>query len=88
MIARGNWKNEDFDRIEFCSDYDIEGLDTNNVTYGIGVPLIAVRKCKEGVDPAEQYYPEGLSFPITALLRLPRLEYEPTILQNSATIAS
>ncbi len=70
VIARGNWKNEDFDRIEFCSDYDIEGLDTNNVTYGIGVPLIAVRKCKEGVDPAEQYYPEGLSFPITALLRV------------------
>ncbi|MFO0924854.1 MAG: alpha/beta fold hydrolase [Pirellulales bacterium] len=70
VIAKGNWKNEDFDHIEFCNDYDVKGLDTANVTYGVGVPLIAVRKKQVGIDRAEDYYPDGLSFPITALLRV------------------
>ncbi len=70
VVAKGNWQNEDFDHIEFCSDYEVKGLDTANVTYGVGVPLIAVRKKQVGIDKAEDYYPDGLSFPITALLRV------------------
>jgi len=68
--AKGGWHDDDFDRFEFCNDYKVEGLDTTNVGYGIGVPLIAVRKKHDGMDPAEQYYPDGLSFPVTAVLRV------------------
>ncbi len=70
VVNKGSWHNEDFDRIEFCSDFDISGLDSTNVTYGIGVPLIAVRRPHQGEEELEQYYPEGLSFPVTALLRV------------------
>jgi pimeloyl-ACP methyl ester carboxylesterase len=70
VVARGNWQEEDFDHFEFCSDYKVEGLDSTNVGYGIGVPMIAVRKKKLGTDAAEKYYPDGLSFPVTALLRV------------------
>lgn len=70
VVARGNWQEDDFDHFEFCSDYKVEGLDSTNVGYGIGVPMIAVRKKKLGTDNAEKYYPDGLSFPVTALLRV------------------
>ncbi len=68
--VKGNWRNEDFERFEFVSDYKLEGLAVSGVTYGLGVPLIAVRRERDESDPREKYYPEGLSFPVTALLRV------------------
>ncbi len=70
VVARGGWSEEDFERFEFCSDYKVEGLDSTNVGYGIGVPLIAVRKKRASEEKADCYYPDGLSFPVTALLRV------------------
>lgn len=71
-IVRGNWRNEDFDRFEFVSNFQLDGLAGTGTTYGLGVPLIAVRKAGNPDDPREKYYPEGLSFPVTALLRVVR----------------
>ncbi|QDV21744.1 esterase/lipase family protein [Aureliella helgolandensis] len=68
--VRGKWGNADFERFEFVSDYELEGLPASGLTYGLGVPLIAVRKKGDPSDPREQYYPDGLSFPVTALLRV------------------
>lgn len=70
VTSRGKWQDEDFDHVEFCSDYQVKGLDTSNVTYGIGVPLIAVRRKRPETNQLEEYYPDGLSFPVTALLRV------------------
>ncbi len=70
VVARGGWSEEDFERFEFCSDYKVEGLDSTNIGYGIGVPLIAVRKKHTLEEKADCYYPDGLSFPVTALLRV------------------
>ncbi len=70
VVSRGNWQEEDFDRFEFCSDYKVEGLDSINVGYGIGVPMIAVRKKNVEENAAEDHYPDGLSFPVTAMLRV------------------
>ncbi|MDZ4848847.1 MAG: hypothetical protein SGI77_06110 [Pirellulaceae bacterium] len=70
VVARGSWSEEDFERFEFCSDYKVEGLDSTNIDYGIGVPLIAVRKKRTNEEAADRYYPDGLSFPVTALLRV------------------
>ena len=68
--VKGNWRNEDFERFEFVSDYKLERLDVSGLSYGLGVPLIAVRKKNSPDDPREKYYPDGLSFPVTALLRV------------------
>ncbi len=69
-LVRGQWNEDDFERFEFVSDYEVEGLPTSGLTYGLGVPLIAVRREGNPQDPREDYYPDGLSFPVTALLRV------------------
>lgn len=71
-VVRGNWHNEDFEHFEFVSDFKLDGLPSSGVTYGLGVPLIAVRKKGDPGDSREKYYPDGLSFPVTALLRVVR----------------
>jgi pimeloyl-ACP methyl ester carboxylesterase len=70
IVASGRWHADDFERFEFVSDYELKGLNNQHQTYGLGVPLIAVRKQHEGESPDEKYYPPGLSFPITAFLRV------------------
>jgi len=70
VVARGSWKAEDFDHFEFVSDYEVNGLTNHYHTFGLGVPLIAVRKPHDGSDATEKYYPPGLSFPVTAFLRV------------------
>jgi pimeloyl-ACP methyl ester carboxylesterase len=82
VMATGSWHDEDFERFEFCNDYKVEGLDTTNVGYGIGVPLIAVRKKHDASEATEGYYPEGLSFPVTAVLRVTSPSVRP---QNSSS---
>jgi pimeloyl-ACP methyl ester carboxylesterase len=71
VVLRGSWHADDIERLEFVNDYEIQGGLTNQYhTYGLGVPLIAVRANHEGETPAEKYYPPGLSFPVTAFLRV------------------
>ena len=66
---RGRWLPDEFERYEFVSDYEIQTLRNRHTTYGLGVPLIAVRKPRASEDPREEYYPEGLSYCVTALMR-------------------
>ena len=66
---RGKWKPDEFDHYEFVSDYAIETLRNRHTTYGLGVPLIAVRKDAEKENAQEQYYAEGISYSVTALMR-------------------
>jgi len=69
-VMRGSrWRAEDFERFEFVSDYEMNGLTNHYRTHGMGVPLIAVRRSYEGEPVAARYYPEELSFPVTAFLR-------------------
>lgn len=68
-LRGGPWQNEDFDHFEFVSDYEIRGLKNHYHTYGLGVPLIAVRRNYEGEPAAAKYYPPDLSFPVTAFFR-------------------
>jgi pimeloyl-ACP methyl ester carboxylesterase len=69
VVRGGKWRHEEFDRFEFVSDYEIKGLKNHYRSYGLGTPLIAVRKNYAGEPPCARYYPPGLSFPVTAFLR-------------------
>jgi pimeloyl-ACP methyl ester carboxylesterase len=69
-IHSTGWHEDDIDRLEFVSDYKIQGLQNHYHTYGLGVPLIAVRRTHDGQDPAEHFYPPNVCFPITAFLRV------------------
>ncbi|MCO8120828.1 hypothetical protein NHH03_03690 [Stieleria sp. TO1_6] len=66
---RGDWKPDEFDHYEFVSDYEIETLRSKHTTFGLGVPLIAVRRTKDSDNPRENYYADGLSYAVTAMMR-------------------
>ena len=51
MARNSRWHADDFEKFEFVSDYDISGLMNQHQTYGLGVPLIAVRKSHAGARP-------------------------------------
>ncbi len=70
ITVRGKWHDDDFEHLEFVSDYEVRGLNNRHHSFGLGVPLIAVRKQHEHEEAAEQFYPPGLSFPVTAFLRV------------------
>ncbi len=70
ITLEGRWQNEQFEKFEFVSDFDAEGLRNNYHTYGLGVPLIAVRRPADSNRPEEQYYPPGLTLPMTAFFRV------------------
>jgi pimeloyl-ACP methyl ester carboxylesterase len=69
ITIQGLWSECEFDRFEFVSDYEVQGLVNRHVTYGLGVPLIAVHKKQPERDAVCQYYPKGMSVPVTAILR-------------------
>lgn len=71
VVSRGDsWRTEDFHRFEFTSEYEVSGLRNQYRSFGLGVPMIAVRKAHENEEPSEKFYPPELSFPVTAFLRL------------------
>ncbi|MBL8829898.1 MAG: alpha/beta fold hydrolase [Planctomycetaceae bacterium] len=69
-LRGSRWHAEDFDRFEFVNDYEVKGLANQYQTFGLGVPLIAIQRKHEQPVSYERYYPPGLSFPVTAFLRL------------------
>ena len=69
---------DEFDHYEFVSDYEIQTLRNRHTTYGLGVPLIAVRRPQKNSDTREGYYPDELSYPVTAMMRcVPDRDNEP-----------
>lgn len=85
VVSRSRrWRDEDFDRIGFVSDYEVRGLKNLYRTYGLGVPLIVGRNEHPTDDPAAPYYPPDFSFPVTAFLRL--LPQDPTPSGDGSTV--
>jgi pimeloyl-ACP methyl ester carboxylesterase len=76
VLHSNGWRPDDFDQFEFVSDYSVKGLRNHYHGYGLGVPLIAIRR-HQGGDPKERFYPERLAFPITAFLRVLPPSHEP-----------
>ena len=66
------WDPGEFSEFKFVSDYRLVGLPNRHRTHGLGVPLIAIRKDGSESTEREQFYPRGLSFPVTAFLRWDR----------------
>lgn len=67
--GNGRWSKDVFDSFEFVSDYSTEGVRNVHVTYGLGVPLIALRASQKNPNSDEKFYPQGLSIPLTAFVK-------------------
>ncbi len=79
VLSGDGWRADDFEGFRFVSDYEIRGLQNQYHSYGLGVPLIAVRKHHANPSGEEKYYPPGVTFPVTAFLRvLPSRDQDPT----------
>ena len=71
IALKGPWKADDLSTLEFVSTYEIaSGLTNHHHSFGLGVPLIAIRRRNAGNSAAEKYYPPGLSFAATAFMRV------------------
>lgn len=75
-IRAGLWRSEEFGRFEFVSDYEIRNLRNHYRNYGLGVPLIAIRRPLEQEPPVARFYPDGLTIPVTVFLR-PHFDHDP-----------
>ena len=84
-LESDNWHEEDFDHFEFVSDFEIHGLTNHYHQFGLGVPLIAVHRKHQDLSPREEFYPEELSFPVTAFLRV-KPDSTPNSLLQLATL--
>jgi pimeloyl-ACP methyl ester carboxylesterase len=70
VLRTQSWREEDCDRFEFVSDYQVHGLKNHYHNYGLGTPLIAIRNASAESPAQERFYPAELAFPVTALLRV------------------
>ena len=74
VAVRGTWHEEHFGDLKFASDFEVKEFTNHNKSYGLGVPMIAVYKNSNHERPDEKFYPPGMSFPVTAFLRVMRPE--------------
>ncbi|MCC6494160.1 MAG: hypothetical protein IT424_14195 [Pirellulales bacterium] len=87
QLKSQGWHDADFDRMEFVSDYEVHGLTNHYHNFGLGVPLIAIRKHHEQPEPAEQFYPPDLSFAVSAFLRIDAGPARPSGAEGAASSA-
>lgn len=79
-LERSPWTAEDIHELRLASDFEVTGLPTRTYQYGLGVPLIGIRKAEHGgrakgarppeaANGLERFYPPEMAFPLTAFVR-------------------
>jgi pimeloyl-ACP methyl ester carboxylesterase len=71
VLLDSPWKPEDVAQVILASAFEVSGLPTMNYQYGLGVPLIAVRRSDKNAEGAERFYPTEMAFPLTAFVTPP-----------------
>ncbi len=70
IAARQTWHEQHFDELKFVSDFEVKELKNHFRQYGLGVPMIAVYRPGDPPSAADQLYPPGMTFPVTAFMRV------------------
>ncbi len=77
VAVRGTWHELNFNELKFVSDFEVNELTNRYHNFGLGVPMIATYQPRTGQpQPADEFYPPGMSFPVTAFLRVNKIEGE------------
>lgn len=71
MLTNSPWVADDVDQLILASAFEVSGLPTLNYQYGLGVPLIAVRRSEKTPEGVERFYPPEMGFPLTAFVHPP-----------------
>lgn len=67
-LRNSPWVADDVDQVILASALEVSGLPTLNYQYGLGVPLIAVRRSEAKAEGPERFYPREMAFPLTAFI--------------------
>jgi pimeloyl-ACP methyl ester carboxylesterase len=68
-LEKSPWSADDIDELRVASDFIVSGLPTKSYQYGLGVPLIGIRKSDRAGTGEERFFPPEMAFPLTAFLR-------------------
>ena len=71
VLTNSPWVADDVDQLILASAFEVSGLPTLNYQYGLGVPLIAVRRSDKQPEGVERFYPPEMGFPLTAFVTPP-----------------
>ena len=71
------WAPEDVGQIILASAFEVTGLPAINYQYGLGVPLIAVRRSDKNAEGVARFYPPEMAFSLTAFVTPPSKLREP-----------
>ncbi len=67
------WRTEDVHELLLSSDFEVSGLDSRSREFGLGVPMIGVRRADQSSTPEskaqDRFFPPEMAFPLTAVLR-------------------
>jgi pimeloyl-ACP methyl ester carboxylesterase len=68
-LQNSPWTPDDVDELLMSADFEVTGLPTRTFQYGLGVPLIGVRRTDHAGQAEDRFYPPEMAFPLTAFLR-------------------
>lgn len=77
------WPRQEINDLIFASDFELAGVETQTRQYGVGVPMIALRrkpnmKDNPAAESLERFLPSEVAFPLTAFIHpKSRLEQAP-----------
>jgi pimeloyl-ACP methyl ester carboxylesterase len=69
VLRDSPWSPDDIDQVILASAFEVSGLPMLNYQYGLGVPLIAVRRSDKNAEGPERFYPPEMAFPLTAFVK-------------------
>ncbi|GAC1340037.1 MAG: hypothetical protein NVSMB14_06010 [Isosphaeraceae bacterium] len=69
-MSRSTWDVDDLQDLLFAGDFEVIGLTSTSRRYGLGVPMIGVRKAKGLPKGEERFFPPETAFPLTAFLSI------------------
>jgi pimeloyl-ACP methyl ester carboxylesterase len=68
-LANSSWEPKDVDELILASDLEVTGLDSRSRQYGLGVPLLSVRRTDHSGRGEDEFFPPEMAFPLTAFVR-------------------
>ena len=70
VMSHSTWDAKDLQDLMFAGDFEVTGLTSTSRRYGLGVPMIGVRKSKGPGKGEDRFFPAETAFPLTAFLTI------------------
>lgn len=69
VLGETPWTNDDVDQVIMAADYEVIGVNAKTYQYGLGVPMIGIRRGSPKPEGVERFYAKEMAFPLTAFLK-------------------